>query len=91
MHAMMIEMMPAATSIAVGLARPSKRVSSEGNPKMLEPTMEFTTSAVSVQRPIDRIKGMRARPEDALEFTSIVSEMRQPRMLFSAARFLVCP
>jgi hypothetical protein len=52
----------AATSMAMGLARPSNRVSSEGSPKMLEPTIALTTSAVSVQRPIERMRGMNAHP-----------------------------
>jgi hypothetical protein len=63
---------PAPAISAIGLARPTKRVSSEGNPKMLEPTMALTTSAVSVQRPIDRIKGMHTPPrKSGIEFTAI--------------------
>src|SRR5579864_1192129 len=39
------EIIAAATSIAMGLARPSKRLSSEGSPKILAPTIELMTRA----------------------------------------------
>src|SRR2546425_433726 len=62
MQATIIDTINAATSMAIGLAQPSNRMSSEGNPKMLAPIMELMTRAIIVQRPIDRIKGTPAPP-----------------------------
>jgi len=51
-----IETIKPATTMASGLKRPSSRVSSAGNPKMLFPIMELTTKAVIDHRPIERTK-----------------------------------
>jgi len=49
-------MTSAAETIATWLAAPSSRVSSEGRPKMPLPITALITSAVIVQRPIERMK-----------------------------------
>src|SRR5437588_8318455 len=56
MQATIIDIIKPATSMANGLALPSSRVTSAGNPKMLFPIMELTTRAVIDQRPIERTK-----------------------------------
>ena len=48
----------AAITIARGLARPNKRASSDGMPKIPDPITALMTSAVNVQRPIERINGI---------------------------------
>src|SRR6516162_7338200 len=58
MHATMTAMPSAATIIAIGLARPSKRVTSPGRPNIPPPMMQLMTKAVIVQRPIDRTKAI---------------------------------
>jgi len=67
MQATIIDTINAATSMAIGLAQPSNRMSSEGNPKMLAPIMELMTRAIIVQRPIDRIKGTPAPREGSAQ------------------------
>jgi len=51
-----------AAIIASGLARPSRRVSSAGMPKIPLPIMQLITSPASAQRPIERTKS-KASPE----------------------------
>src|SRR5437588_12439811 len=63
MQATIIDTIKPATSIASGLALPSRRVSSAGNPKMLFPIMELTTRAVIDQRPIERTKATETSAE----------------------------
>jgi hypothetical protein len=62
---MMIETISAAATTANGLARPSKRISSAGSPKMLEPIIELMTRAVIDHRPIERIRGTEETPKRA--------------------------
>jgi len=57
MQRIIVAIANAATNIANGLARPSKRVNSEGRPKMPLPMIALITSAVIVQRPMERMKG----------------------------------
>ena len=46
--------LPPAAIMAMGLALPSRRFSSPGNPKMPLPIMQLTTRPVMAQRPMDR-------------------------------------
>jgi hypothetical protein len=54
----MIPTATAAKSIANGLARPSRRLSSPGMANTLPPIVELMNRAVNVQRPIERTKAI---------------------------------
>src|SRR5215467_3044388 len=56
MHKMGIAITRAPITIATGLERPSRRVSSEGKPKIPLPITVLTMRAVIVQRPSTRTK-----------------------------------
>src|SRR5438477_7046233 len=79
MHRIIVAIANAATNIANGLAGPSKRVNSEGRPKMPLPMIELITSAVNVHLPIERMKGTRS-PSDLAQSIAPKNQ-RHPRLV----------
>jgi hypothetical protein len=58
MQKIIVAIANAATTIASRLARPSKRVYSEGRPKMPLPMTALIKSAVNLHLPVERMKGI---------------------------------